>query len=112
MTYVAGSHAAAYHISVSWSLDFKCTHLYKQLTIYILNSDMHVIQLVLYPLEYKYCISLEMPVQKVTVVQQCTCQNKKVVQHQQYLCNECLVLMILKCYFSVVHIMEITDYLF
>jgi hypothetical protein len=116
MTYAAGSHAAAYQISVSWSLHFKWTHLYihKQLTIHtrVLNSDMHVIQLVLYPLEYKYCISLEMSVLKVTVLQYSTWQNKKVVQYQQYLCNECLVLMILKCYFSVTHIMQITDYLF
>jgi hypothetical protein len=100
MTYAAGSHAAGYQILVSWSLDFKWTHLYmhKQLTIHILNSGMHVIQLVLYHLEYKYCISMEMSVLKVTVLQHSTCQNKKVVQYQQYLCNECLVLMILKCY--------------
>ena len=111
---MAGSHAAAYQISVSWSLDFKWTHLYihKQFIIHILNSDMHIIQLALYPLEYKYCISLEISVLKVTVLQHSTCQNKKVVQYQQYLCNECLVLMILKCYFSVTHIMQITDYLF
>lgn len=111
---VAGSHAAAYRILVSWSLDFKWTHLYihKQLTRHILKCDMHITWLVLYPLEYKYCKSLEMSVLKVTVLQHSTCQNKKVVQHQQYLCNECLVLMILKCYFSVTHIMQITGYLF
>jgi len=71
---------------------------------------MHAIQLVLYPLEYKYCLRLEMSVLKVTVLQHSTRQNKKVVQYQQYLCNECLLLMILKCYFSVTHYANKTIY--
>jgi len=114
MTYAAGSHAAAYQILVSWSLDFKWTHLntHKQLTMHILNSDMHVIQLVLYPLEYKYCISLEMSVLKVTVLQHSTSKQKGSTIPTIYICNECLVLMIFKCYFCVTHIMHIAGYLF